>query len=202
VAEVRPTPTPEATPEATPAKPETTPAPEAIATPSPESTPIETTQPLAVPTATPAVGAENSTKPVFEPIVITVGSPKPTPTASDAKAGELSGETRARVVGEKTSSSTDNEPAPCLVASQDSVSLLANGGNLGILLGYAEEGDLTKIVVKNMDTENIQITLEPDIGRQSNRLFFIFRSVSEKKGEYLVTFEAPCGKKDIPVRVR
>lgn len=128
---------------------------------------------------------------------------RPTETAKEAPVVG-SGETRPRLLPinppVKTASS---ETDTCeLVVSQESVSILSNGGNLGILLGFRGEGDISKITSTSGNPEDIEITRDPEIGKQSNRAFFIIKSISSNKGAFTVTFDSPCGKKEVLVKVR
>lgn len=90
----------------------------------------------------------------------------------------------------------------CVVVSQESVSILNNGGNLGVLVGLSQDGDISKVTAESSSPKDISVTLEPDIGRQSKRAFYLIKSISENKGIYSITFTSPCGKKELPVKVR
>ena len=115
----------------------------------------------------------------------------------------VTGPVRPRIVKEaKTTDTPPAETVSCLVASQDSVSILSQGGNLGILVGYTEEGDVSKIKFESNNPKDIAVLLEPGIGQKSDRAFFIIKSISENKGIFTVTFTSPCGKKEILVKVR
>lgn len=104
---------------------------------------------------------------------------------------------RARVVVSNTFSGQS-----CVVLSQESVSILSNGGNLGVLVGLSQEGDITKVAAESSSPKDVSVTLEPDIGRQSKRAFYLIKSISENKGTYNIVFTSPCGKKELPVKVR
>lgn len=110
---------------------------------------------------------------------------------------------RPRVVTDKPAETEKTEPIPsCLVASQESLSILSNGGNLGLLVGYVGEGEISKIKAESNNPNDIVVNFEPGIGKQSNRAFFVIKSISDKKGTFSVTFTSPCGKKEVQVRVR
>ncbi len=109
---------------------------------------------------------------------------------------------RPRVIVEKTDETTPVEMPSCLVSSQENLSILSNGGNLGVLVGYVGDGDTSKIEAASSSPTNIVVNFEPGIGRQSNRSFFVIKSISDNKGTFMVTFTSPCGKKEIQVRVR
>ena len=104
---------------------------------------------------------------------------------------------RPRVVPE-----ADDKPCEIIV-SQDIVSIINNGGSLGVLVGLeAGKGDPRKLKAVSSSPEDVEVAFEPDIGASSDRAFFVVKSVSQTQGLYKVTFEAPCGKRTIDVRVR
>jgi hypothetical protein len=95
------------------------------------------------------------------------------------------------------------EEAPCaVVASQDSMSLINNGGGLSILVGREGEGDLKDLRGTSSSPDDISVERELDIAGVQGRALFVVRSMSERTGRYHVTFELPCGKKDVVVNVR
>ncbi len=162
----------------------------------------------------PEIKSDKTIKPLFEPIVITV--PKSEDAKPEVKSDENATEekpldekadsekrVRQRVVPEKKSDSTVEEIAPCkIIVSQENISLINGGGNLGILVGFEEAGDLKQLTASSSSPNDIEVTLEPEIGAQSGRAFFVVKSISSNKGIYTVTFDAPCGKKNVPVKVR
>lgn len=194
----------------------------------PEKTIVTLTDPLEKKTETKAQTDEK--KPLFDPIVINVpktetNKPKIEPTEEKpietAKIEEPKPETQAKITEEKPKSIdplstgeqrvrvivTDNlageNPACSLVVPQSSISLLNNGGNLGVLIGYSsDDGDVSKITAVSSSDDDINVTLEPEIGKQSKRAFFIIKSISTKTGIFTVTFDSPCGKKEVQVKVR
>ncbi|MCU0239351.1 MAG: hypothetical protein MUC29_07905 [Pyrinomonadaceae bacterium] len=97
---------------------------------------------------------------------------------------------------------TNQDKTNCLNPDKDSISIIANGGSLGILVGFTNETTREKITVTSSSVEDIEISLEPEIVKSSNRAFYIIKSISEKTGEFKVTFESPCGKKEVLVKVR
>lgn len=225
VAKVEPSPV--STPET---KIEPNPTPSEIKTEkTPEKTIVAVTDPLERKT-TETKASTNEKKPLFEPVVISV--PKPGTTkpktepaeekpAETAKTEEPKLETEARVTEEKPKTAdplstgeqrvrvivTDNltgENASCsLTVAQNTISLLNNGGNLGVLVGYNnDEGDISQITAVSSSFDDISVTLEPEIGKQSKRAFFVIKSISPKTGIFTVTFDSPCGKKEVQVKVR
>ncbi len=88
-----------------------------------------------------------------------------------------------------------------IYASQDSVSILNDGGNLGILIGIGgvESKD---IKITNHSPDDISVSMQPDISGAKDRGFFVIRSRSTKTGIFDVVFSGSCGSKTIPVTVR
>lgn len=232
VAKVTPSPTPlnDALPVATPTpttevKTETTPT----ISPTPTEK-TEETKPL--PSPSPKIEektetkTENTTetkpkeetkteqKSPFEPVVITIPKDDTKPKTEETKTDEAkteetkteekptnenqtSGETRQRRVIEKTVET-------CVIAAnQESVSLLNGGGTIAILVGFEEKGgDLKQIKGIANSPNDIQIIPDYEFTENTGRVLFVIKSISTKKGIYTVTFEAPCGKKEIAVIVR
>lgn len=117
----------------------------------------------------------------------------------------LSGELRPRIIiTENTGAKTVTEEiSTCkLVVSPESVSLLNGGGSLGLSVTSEGEVNFRQIRAASSSPENVEVRPDAEIGASQNRAFFIIKSVSTKTGAYTVTFEAPCGKKEILVRVR
>jgi Tfp pilus assembly protein PilF len=196
----------------------------------PEKIIVSVTDPLEKKT-TETRSSTDEKKPLFDPVVINVPKtetvkPKIEPAeekpAATPKIEEPKPETQAKNTDEKSNVPdplttgeqrvrvivTDNLPSgensSCsLLVGQNSISLLNNGGNLGVMVGYsADDGDLSKITAVSSSPEDIGVTLEPEIGKQSKRAFFIVKSISPKTGIFTVTFDSPCGKKEVQVKVR
>jgi hypothetical protein len=118
----------------------------------------------------------------------------------DVSDNTVSGETRERKIEENKTES--KEIMPCtIVASQDSISLLG-GGSLGILVGFQEKGDLKQIVAASNSPKDVEVAVDPDTAENSGRAFFVIKSISPNKGAFYVMFEAPCGRKEVLVKVR
>ena len=197
------------------------PEPQTTPTPTPTGTPAENNQSQIseVKTENTATVAKNEppSKPFFEPIVINVRNKegqKPKTTESEQKTENVSAETekseskntdtistRPRVIIEDKFK-TEETPKCELVASQESVWLVNGGGSLGILVGFAGQGEAEKITAVSSSPADVEVSLEPEIGANSGRAFFILKSISPKKGAFTVTFNSPCGKKEVQVRVR
>lgn len=185
---VEPTPTPQETKtEETNVQETPTPSPTAEVKTENVSETVAKTETETKPAETKTAETSNTPKPLFEPIIITI--PK---TVN-------SGETRER----KVSEAKTEETAPCtIVVSQESVSLLNGGGSLGVLVGFEKEGDLKQITAVSNSPQDVEVVAEPEIGETSGRAFFLIKSISTNKGAFTVTFESPCGKKEILVKVR
>lgn len=225
--EATPTPAPEIKTESSP-----TPTPEVKAdpTPTPEEKKTETpptvsaspevkTDDKTVKTDDKPADTKPANKPLFEPVVITVPKTEAIKPANDKPAeknGDKSTESankpsddtvsifnRPRVVVEdKLAKTSSEEPPSCLVVSQDRLSILSQGGNLGILVGYSGEGDISKITGESANPNDINVTPDPEVIKQTNRMFFLIKSTSANKGVFTVTFNSPCGKKEVLVKVR
>jgi hypothetical protein len=89
-----------------------------------------------------------------------------------------------------------------IYVSQDSISILKGGGSLGILVGFEEGGNLRSIAASSTSPDDVQIKLAPEIAGLSGRSFYVIKSVSPKTGVFQVVLEAPCGRKEITVKVR
>jgi tetratricopeptide (TPR) repeat protein len=213
------TPTPEVKTEST-SNVETTPTPENVEpTPTPEV--------KAETTSTPLVKMESSPtpKPLFDPVVIEVGKStvKTSATSTENKENteKKAPETTEKKDTENTSnnlvtvtdpfarpriakgdSSENPEMTSCLVTSQDSLSILNNGGNLGLLVGYSQEGDISKITFESSSPDDVTAIPDSSNGKQSNRASYTIKSLSANKGVFTITFNSPCGKKTVQVKVR
>jgi hypothetical protein len=92
---------------------------------------------------------------------------------------------------------------PCSIAvSQEKVSLINSGGNISVLVGVGAEGDLNAIRARSSSPDDISVAADTEVEGIKGRRVFVIRSVSEKAGIFQVTFELPCGKKEISVTVR
>jgi tetratricopeptide (TPR) repeat protein len=113
---------------------------------------------------------------------------------------------RPRIVTEvktETIAETENILQCALKISPNSISILNDGGSLGMFVGFeGKGGDLKQLTVKSSNPKDVNVEFQPDIGLLTERAFFIIKSISSKTGIFTVSFESNCGKKDISVTVR
>jgi len=141
-------------------------------------------------------------KPLFEPVVIEVkNSTKPkksTDVASDTERKPV----RDRVVEGKEAVSKAAPPPCTITVSQEDLSLIADGGSIGVLVGVDGEVDLKQLTAAASSPKDIEVSRQPEIAGVSSRAFYVIKSLSNAAGDHKVTFSAPCGKKDVSVKVR
>lgn len=212
-------------PDPPPAKPDTSLVTQAEAS----ETKLETTDAVATGQKPPAEAKPSGAKPLFDPVIITiprggvltktpvVKKPPETevakndPVAETAAAetapvekneddtGDAGNTTRERVVEE----SSPPVVSKCeITASQDSISLLNNGGNLGLLIGIDRGGDIKTVKAVSSSPQDVDLTLEPEIAGFADKAFYVIKSISTNTGTFKVAFEAPCGRKEVSVTVR
>lgn len=166
-------------------------------------TPVETAK--TSPAEKTASGKPNG---LFDPIIITV--PKnPLAAAEPGRKSASSlkvfiddpistGELRTRVI--KGRGIKPEAPALCKIdTSQESISILNGGGSVGILVGIVG-GELKDISAESSSPKDVDVKIEPAIGGSNS--FYIIKSISAAQGIYQVAFKAPCGEKELLVRVR
>ena len=114
------------------------------------------------------------------------------------------GAARPRFVPEEKIRRADaDDPNACrVVTSQDRVSIIANGGSFGIVVGLANYEKAYVLRATSLAPNDVSIAYEPDIGSVDGRAFFVIKSKSEKTGEFEIEFETPCGTKKVKVDVR
>jgi hypothetical protein len=102
--------------------------------------------------------------------------------------------------------SREENPAPvvqCTVTTSDErLTLMKNGGSLGLLVGVGSPGDLREIRAIPSSSEDLQVTREAPIAGLEDRAVFSVKAIGTKPGAYKVTFEAPCGRHQITINVR
>ena len=164
-----------------------------------------------------------ATKPLFEPIIITIPRPKPvkpaiaspdtagdesrktdgevTPAGGTKATTAVSGEARPRLVDGREVSV--DGPEPCKInLSQESVSVISDGGRVGLLVHVEAPGDAKHLTAISSRPRDIEVIMEPEISGIPDRRFFVIKSVSPAIGVYQITFATPCGKKDLIVTAR
>jgi tetratricopeptide (TPR) repeat protein/ribosomal protein S15P/S13E len=192
----------------TPELPANQPTPKIENAPTPEkkadeAAPIEIKNELKTGETEKKPTSENPTKSLFEPIVINV--PKPVTKTSEAiqekkPTVENPENSRPRIAVEKEAEQT----APCkITSSEEAISVLNGGGSLSVLVSFEGDGDLKEIKAVSSSPNDVEIVVQPFLDGDSKRgVFFVVKSISRKTGEYTVTFESACGKKEVPVKVR
>ncbi|MFT3743926.1 MAG: hypothetical protein QM785_06480 [Pyrinomonadaceae bacterium] len=211
VAEPTASPTPEPTP-----TPQATPTPEEPkATPSPSPEPSNTT--VAKENSTPTKLADN-TNGLFPPVIINIppppvttrATPKPEPTPVEKNADgpettatpekkQVASEGRPRVIDGMP---TSEEIKPCtLTLDQDTISVQSSGVDRAVVVRRTDDGDIEGLTATSTSPENLSIRREAIPGVKWTALF-ILRSVNAKTGVFQVKFEAPCGKKEVVVKVQ
>lgn len=190
--EAKPSPSPEEVKEE--AKP--SPSPDEVKedpkpTPSPEETKEE-------PKPSPSPEAEKKPGQLFAPIIISVPPPvKPKVTNEESIS---TGAARPRVVEGKEITGSE-PPPPCVIGfSQENVSLINNGGSLAVIVSY--EGEASALKAISSSPKDIEVRLEPDIAEVKGRALFVVKSITAATGVFQITFELPCGKKELIVNVR
>jgi hypothetical protein len=147
-------------------------------------------------------------KPLFEPIIIKIPDSRPkkpdpikTQDTTDEKPGDTTGTARPRVI-EGYEVKID-PPPPCLIgASQDNISLINDGGSVGLLMNVEAPGEMKELNGVSSSPKDIEVTRQPEISGMPTRRFFVIKSVSPTTGDFTVSFVLPCGRKDITVTVR
>jgi hypothetical protein len=111
--------------------------------------------------------------------------------------------TRPRVVIEdKLKNASNGNPQCRITVSQENISLINNGGSIGILVEVENGGANGELTAVTSSPDDVRVAPDAEFGTTPGRVFFIVKSISEKKGFYTVTVESACGKKEIQVRVR
>lgn len=214
-------PTPDLSPTPVVAETEAKATPTLEISPTPEQTPISEakTEPSPTPseaTVAKATGSElgKTNKPLFDPIVISI----PKPSAGRTKPAEESSPEASSSPEETKDPPPSTDPArprivegkaitgellPCEIGvSQDTVSLINNGGSIALLVSIEQGEDIKLVSAASSSPADVEVRLEPDLAEVTGRSMFVVKSVSETTGLFQVTFKAPCGKKVVSVRVR
>lgn len=170
--------------------------PVVIAVPNADASRAEANSPAAKePPAAPQVQPTPEPQPIKESARSTrVQVTDTLPTTAD-----ISREVRPRVTKE-------SEPAPiaqCSVTTSDErLTLMKNGGSLGLLVGVGSPGELGVIKATASSPDDIQVTREAPIAGLEDRAVFSVKAVGTQPGIFKVVFEVPCGRHQITVNVR
>ena len=112
---------------------------------------------------------------------------------------DTSGTSRPRLVSDAPVNHINFEP--CLItSSQDNISIINNGGNVGIIIGI--DGDTEAMKITSSSPQDVEMKEQSRLAGASKRIFYIVRSISTVTGDFTIDIQAPCGKKQINVRVR
>ena len=133
-----------------------------------------------------------------KPKVETKPTPFPSLLAQNDPSAPVDG--RPRIVEGKPTMS--DELKPCTVTvSEDSITLQNGGGDLAVIVGQVEDGDLESLTAISTSPENVSVRREAIPGVRT-RALYVVRSISSKSGVYQVKFEMPCGRKELVVKVK
>ncbi len=224
--EVKETPKPEVRTEDASTLPVTTiPEPKPQATDTPASAPVKEVQkePEASPSPTPersapeksaeeTAKAEPSPAPVGEvekndgegrkrTVTKPVADTKADAKNEDGKAGVVYSNPTAQV---RVANLSDGAKPACQILIADrKISLIHNGGWGALTIDLQGEGKLEDIKVSAENPEDLAVELQPGIGKDIQRVMYVVRSISDKKGEFKVFVESPCGeKRELVITVR
>lgn len=97
----------------------------------------------------------------------------------------------------------DSNIIPCtLTVSEDDITLSSKGFDHAVIVGITDEDrDLDDLVGTSSSPTDVSIRREPIAGVKA-RALFVIKAASSRIGVYQATFELPCGKKDIVIKVR
>ncbi len=159
---------------------------EIIKAPKPTITENPPNQTLKTPSETP-VSTENTEKADSQ-----INQPAVSPTDFS----------RPRVVVTENIGNAPETPRCTLNVSQENVSIINNGGSLSVIVSFENQADAAAIKASSSSPQDVAVEIDADIGTSSGRSLYIIKSISANPGEYKVSFETACGKREINVRVR
>jgi len=91
---------------------------------------------------------------------------------------------------------------PCtLKLSEESITLVAGGGDLAIIVGRDDDADLQDLTAVSSSEADVSVRRE-EISGVKSRAIFVVRSLTQKTGLFQVTFTLPCGRRTLNIRVR
>jgi tetratricopeptide (TPR) repeat protein len=198
-------------------------SPSPVVSPTPAEEKTSEPSPIPIEKSVAKSSPPPANKPLFDPIIISIpkrsserakpidekeleatNSPnnakESDPEAVQKEMSPSSDPARPRIVEGKA---ITGELLPCEIGvSQESVSIINNGGSIGMLVSIEQGEDIKLVTAESNSITDIEVLREPDITEISSRAMFVIKSITEKTGLYQVTFKAPCGKKVVTVRVR
>lgn len=151
-------------------------------------------------------------KELFPPVVITIPTPEPAKSTLKDAAGDLKADaaapekkteklppdSRPRIVDPKPTA----EIKPCVLTSSEETLSLKNGGSdTAVIIGVDGDNDLDGLTATSDSPRNVSVHREMIEGITS-RAIFVVRSITANTGMYQITFEMPCGKKEVLVKVK
>jgi hypothetical protein len=86
--------------------------------------------------------------------------------------------------------------------SQDNFSLIRNGGSAAVLVSIDLGRNVNNIQAASSSPQDVEVRPEPDVVEIASRALYVIKSISNKTGMYQVALNAPCGKREVIVRVR
>lgn len=90
---------------------------------------------------------------------------------------------------------------PCtLELSQPNVSILSDGGSVGVLLSF--DAELNGVFAQSSSPEDLEVRHHPEVAGVEGKAYYVVRSVSKRTGLFRVMFLAPCGRAEMRVSVR
>lgn len=231
VASPTPEETPKVIAEEPKAEPTASPTPEATPTPEePKPTPSPSPEPSATSVAkenTASTKLVDNTNGLFPPVIINIppppvttktapkAEPTPAPTPEKTKEPEPTPTPDSKPAESKTSNAipegrprviegvpTSEEIKPCTITlDQETISVQSTGVDRAVVVRRTDDGDIEGLTATSTSPQDVSIRREAIPGVKWTALF-ILRSVSSKTGVFQVKFEAPCGKKEVVVRVQ
>jgi len=187
-----------------------------------ETAPVKADPAVVKPPATPTPQADTAPTPEVTPappqkLEDETAKPEPSPSPATAKSGTAKSDTDAKTGDGKSDVVYSNpkaqvrvrtlsgsaQPGCQITVNDEKLTLISNGGWGSVTLDLKGEGKLEDVKVSTESPDDIALELQPGIGKDINRLMYVVRSISDKKGDFKVFVESPCGeKKEVLVTVR
>lgn len=125
------------------------------------------------------------------PVSEVAPSPSPTPAAATQE-----------VVNSPAAPTSTQTAASCVLRSSENEPIVSTAGtDLSIMIDTEGDLRLDELHATSSHPEDVSIKRE-NIAGVTTKAIFLMRSVSGKPGSYTITFEMPCGKKELTVTVR